>query len=138
MTRRKAKRPPLTVSPNSPETWEVFCRWFDARKLPRPPYPEDSLFVGDARGIVAGVCMYPTKGPYAIIENLSTCPGAGIRIRHRAVVLLVSLVRAYLAARAKFPLVVVRRRSLVRLLARSGFVSQQAVVMTASPVMEVP
>lgn len=133
------RRPsPLIVTPNTPETWETFCRWFDGRKLPRPPLPEDSLFVGDARGIVAGVCFYPTKGPYVLVENLATLAVAPLRVRHRAVVLLVSLVRAYTAARAKYPLVVVRHRGIVRLLARNGFTAQQAVVMTAPPRLEVP
>lgn len=136
--KRRSPRPALTVHPNTPETWELFCRWFDARKLPRPPYPEDSFFVGDARGIVAGVCLYPTKGPYVLAENLSTLAVAPLRIRHRAVSLLVSLVRAYSCARAKFPLVVVRHRGIVRLLARSGFTPQQAIVMSAPARMEVP
>jgi hypothetical protein len=82
--------------------------------------------------------MYPTKGPYVFVENLATCPGAGLRLRHRAVVLLVYLVRSYVAARGKHPIVVARHRGIVRLLARSGFVAQPAVVMTCNPTMEIP
>lgn len=134
----KPKRSPLYVIPNTPETWEHFGRFFDARKALRPPGTEDTLFVADARGLVAGVCLYPTRGPFFFLEHLSTNPGCPAKLRHRAVVLLATLVRAYAAAHSKYPIAVVRHRSISRILQRHGFTHSPGAVLTAAPILEVP
>lgn len=135
--RTAKRRAPLYIVPNMPELWEAFGRFFDARQVPRPVPSEDVLLVADARGLIAGVCLYPCRGPFVIVEHLSTNPGAPARLRHRAVTLLVTLVKTYAATKARYPIVVVRKPSLVRLLAKNGFLSQQAVVMTCNPTYEV-
>lgn len=138
MPSKKGKRPPLYVIPNSAETWEAFGRFFDARKTLRPAPTPDALLVADARGLVAGVCLYPTSGPYVLVENLATNPGCPGRLRHRAVVLLVTLTRAYSATHSKFPIVIVRHRSLAKLLAKKGFHHQPGAILTSAAILEVP
>lgn len=128
----------LLAVPCSEAVWREFSSWFAARGLPAPPCPEDTCFIADARGLICGVCLYPTKGPYFIAESMATNPAVPIRLRHRALVALLGQLRSYAALRAKIPIAIIRHRSLVRILSRLGWKHQEALVMSADPIREIP
>ena len=122
---------PLFAVPASLETWNEYIGWFALRRLPVPPVPEHSIFIGDARGLICGAGLYPTKGPYVFAEHLATNPSCPSKLRHRAVSSLAAVARAYCATTAKFPLIVIRHRALVRILMRAGYVTTPGIIMTA-------
>lgn len=118
------------LSLNQP-VWKEFLRFHEARKAPFPAEPRDALFVADGQHLRAGVCMYPTEAGYVLVEHLATSPWARLRDRHRAVVVLASAVRLYCTARGKFPLMVIRSRSIGRILQRAGYVYYPGAVFSA-------
>lgn len=93
--------------------------------------PAAAVFIGDQRGLVCGVCLYPTEGPYCLVEHLSTNPACGARLRHRGVLAAARTLRGYLSVAGKYPVMVIRHRALVRILAREGFRSMPGVVMSS-------
>jgi len=127
----------LHVVPKTPELYGHYMSWFQSRGAALPPPSDDMILIADPRGALCGVSLYPTTGPYVFAEHMATNPMAPLRLRHRAVAALLRALRAYCAMRAKYPLVVIRHRALVRMLVREGFTHQPAVVMSADPVMRI-
>lgn len=126
----------LELSPFHSQLWAEFQVFFQCRKQPLPPVPKDSFFVTAPEPIaftrvIAGVGMYPTEANYCLVEHLGTNPSARLADRHRAVVLLASAVRLYCTARGKFPLMVIRSRSIGRILQRAGYVYYPGAVLSA-------
>lgn len=130
-------RLPLVLVPRTDETYRRYQAMFAAHAAEQPPPSEDVIFVGYGSELVCGVSLYPTAGPYLFAEHLATNPRAPLRMRHRAVVLLLRALRAYSAMRSKYPMVVIRHRSLIRMLTREGFAHQAAVLMSAAPALPV-
>lgn len=134
----KTRREKLFVIPATPAGWREYAGLFESRKLVAPPPSTDIVLVADARGLVCGVSLYPSSGPYVFVEHLASNPQRPLRLRHRGVSLLAALVRSYCAIHSKYPVVVVRSRGLCKMLGRLGYETQVAVVMTAKPILEVP
>lgn len=125
----------LHVVPRTPEFQAQWLSWHQARGGPMPAIPEDMILIADPRGLLCAVGLFPTKGPHVFAEHLSTNPAAPLRLRHRAVMALLRALKAYCAMRAKYPLVIIRHRSLMRMLTREGFAPMPAVVLSTDPTL---
>ena len=128
----------LVLVPRTQRVMEEYASWFIARKLPLPILGTDTLFIADPRGVLAGVCLYPTEGGFILVEHLATNPAAPMKTRHRAVVALAKAVRVYAAAKSKYPVAVVRSRGILRVMLKEGFAMQPGVVVQAEPLAEAP
>lgn len=134
VTPRNGSIIPLFIVPRTDEVTGHYFSWFQARGLP-PPVPSlDGIFIGCDGGLICGAMLDPTQGPYLFAEHLATNPQAPVRLRHRAVSLLIRTLRAYSAITSKYAMVIIRSGSLIRILSREGFSAQSAVVMTTNPV----
>lgn len=124
----------LLLLPLSAATWKQFTSWYHARKLPDPPAPEDAIFVGAETGdLICGVCLYPTSGPFCVVEYASTNPLCGLRVRHAATLLLIQQISVYGALRGKNMLCFPRDKSIHRLLLKGGAVSSPSVPVYFRP-----
>lgn len=128
----------MKVVANTQQTWNEYSRLFLLRKLSPPPWSEHALFIEHSPDMVAGFCMYPTKGPYVFCEHLVTNPTLPAKVRHKGLCVLLGSLKLYCAATGKVPLIVARHRGLVKVLRRMGYLPQQALVLTAVPEMEIP
>ena len=132
----------MKVVANAQQTWNEYSRLFLLRKLSPPPHSEHALFIvhGEPQRpeMVAGFCMYPTKGPYVFCEHLVTNPGVRPMVRHKGLCVLLGALKLYCASTGKVPLIVARHKGLVKVLMRAGYLPQQALVLTAVPEMEIP
>ena len=123
--------------PLSPESWTTFCSWHN-RAGSQIAATKEAIMVADGDLLLAGACLFPTDSVYLFAEHLATNPDAPLRKRHAAVCVLVDELRRYAAVRGKFVMVVIRHRSLAKMLERVGFTRSQGVVMFAPPVAEAP
>jgi len=121
----------MDLVPNSPPVWQEFLLWHHLRKVPWPQQSHDALFVAHEGKLLAGVCMFPTDAGYVLVEHLSTNPQEPLRDRHGAVVVLASAVRVYCTVRGKHPIMVIRSRSIGRILQRLGYVYYPGAVFSA-------
>ena len=116
----------------SDDVWSEFTNWYTYRGLPHPPRSNDGVFVAKDNGeIVAGCLIYPTDGPYAVVEFASTNPKATLLERYRAMELGISGIRAYGAMRQKKMLCFPRDRSMRTLLLRAGFIESAASILVS-------
>lgn len=124
----------LLLLPLSDVTWKQFTSWYHARKLPAPPVPEDVIFVGAETGdLICGVCLYPTTGPFCVVEYASTNPVVGLRQRHAATMLLIQHIQVYGALRSKSMLCFPRDKSIHRLLLKAGAIASPSVPVYFQP-----
>lgn len=108
--------------------------FFTQRNLGAPPRPADGVWVGTERGLlVCGVCLYPTDGPYCVVEHSASDPSAPVRLRHAASVALIDGVRTYGALRSKNMLCFPRDKGILRLLEKGGFSRSPAVCVYHPP-----
>ena len=115
-------------------TWKQFTSWYHARKLPNPPVPEDAIFVGAETGdMICGVCLYPCRGPFCVVEYASTNPLASLRSRHTATLLLIQQIQVYGALRGKNMLCFPRDKSIYRLLMKAGAVQSPSTCVYFRP-----
>lgn len=118
----------------SDDVWKEFTSWYDHRKMPHPPRSNDGVFVATEDGRILGGCLiYPTDGPYAVVEFVSSNPRASLAERHRAAELGIQGLRAYGAMRQKKMMCFPRDRSMKTLLERAGFVVSDATVLVGPP-----
>ncbi len=116
----------------SDDVWAEFTSWYTHRDLPHPPRSSDGVFVATEDGrIIAGCLIYPTEGPYAVVEFASTNPKATIVERYRAMELGIQGLRAYGAMRMKKMMCFPRDRSMRALLVKAGFVVSDASVLVS-------
>lgn len=104
--------------------WAEFSSWFKPRDQEPPTRPTDAVFVAEYTGgtpLVAGVCIYPTDGPFAVVERVATNPHALLRTRYEAVLFGAGALKDYAAMRNKIMLCFPSERGLAHLLLRAGF-----------------
>jgi hypothetical protein len=119
--------PNLFIVGMDDDSWEEFSSWFAQRRLCAPVRPNDGFVVctSPKRGevlYIAGVCIYPTDGPYAVVEHVSTNPKASLRLRHQAVVMGAVTLCVYGATRKKEMMCFPRQQGVERILERAGFI----------------
>jgi hypothetical protein len=76
--------------------------------------------------MIAGVCLYPCKGPFCVVEYASTNPLSSMRARHSASMLLVQQIQVYGALRGKNMLCFPRDKGVLRLLMRAGAIESES------------
>lgn len=123
----------LMQVPFCAQTWEHFTAFYAIRARARgepvvtPPPPVAGLFMGTRDELIAGICFYPTEGPYFVAEHFSTNPRAPARLRHRAACLVAEGISIYGAATGKYALIFPSSLSMRRILQRAGFEHQKGV-----------
>lgn len=116
----------------SDDVWAEFTSWYAYRGLPAPPRSSDSVFVAKEDGtVIAGCLIYPTEGPYAVVEFASTNPRATLVERYRAMELGIQGIRAYGAMRMKKMLCFPRDRSMKVMLMKAGFAESDASLLVS-------
>lgn len=111
----------------SDSNWKEYSSWFGPRGQDAPTRPPDSILVAGApKGspvivLLAGVGIYPTAGPYAVVERVATNPKVPLRIRYEAMLFGAKLLRDYGAMHNKIMLCFPSERSIARILAQVGF-----------------
>ncbi len=83
---------------------------------------------------MCGVSLYPTEGPDFFAEHAATNPQAPATLAHRGFEKLIAQVRVYAALRAKYPVLLIRHRSILRMLSKQGFRSMEGIAVTCDPV----
>jgi hypothetical protein len=84
----------------------------------------------------AAVQVYRTDDAnHFFLEHLITNPTMPLKVRHRAVELIIKCVRSYASATGKFAYLVTDVPSVARMLARRGFTHKPVQLMSASPEM---
>lgn len=122
----------LRLLPLNAHIWKQYTMFRGARGMKPPTIQPDGVWVGLSDWtLVAGVLLYPTPGEYVFAENLVTNPMAPARLRHGAVNVVIDGVLRYAAMRGKHPFVIVRHRSIAKMLQKWGFVTQPGVAMSA-------
>lgn len=117
----------LILFPVNEKTWGQFTSWYQARKLQMPPPTQDAILVGvDTGDLIAGCCLYPTMGPFCVVEYVSTNPVAGLRLRHTACLLIAHEIQIYGAMRGKNMLCFPRDKGVARMLKRAGAIESPA------------
>lgn len=117
----------------SDAVWKVYVSWFTSRQAPEPSYVTDSVFVAHGTALVAGCCIYPTDGPFAVVEHAATNPDASARLRHGAMLFGARKIAEYGAMRKKNMLCFPRNRGIEMVLRRAGFKLDRNPVMTHGP-----
>lgn len=131
----------LILVPLTPDVWRQFTMFFKARgaDLPLAP-PETGVFIQiDGGPLVSGVCIYPTKGPFAFFEHFAVNPEAPPRLLRKAAQLTALALHEYSALTSKVGLVAPGRRmpGLQRVLAQNGFQYSPGTLMVCLPTMSV-
>lgn len=113
--------------------WKEYCSWFEKRGVPEPPYVTDSVFVAGASHLLAGCCIYPCDGPFAVVEHAATNPDVPARLAHGAMAFGAKALTAYGAMRKKTMLCFPVNKGMASLLRKAGFEMSAAPVMTHGP-----
>ena len=112
--------------------WREYCSWFEKRGVPPPPYVADSIFVADDTWLLAGCCIYPCDGPFAVVEFLATNPIVPGTRPQRAVHFGIKYLTAYGAMRKK-TMLCVSTKAVAAMLRRAGYHHVQSTVMVHGP-----
>lgn len=113
--------------------WKEYCSWFEKRSVPPPPYVTDSIFVASASFLLAGCCIYPCDGPYAVVEHAATNPDVPTRLSHGAMAFGARALCVYGAMRKKTMLCFPRTKGMATMLKRAGFLLDPHPVMHHGP-----
>jgi hypothetical protein len=119
------------------EVFREFASWFTRRGLPEPVQSNDGVFVSNHEGtlLLAGVCIYPTDGPYAVVEKASTNPDPKIprRVTYAAMIAGARALRIYGAMRKKLMLCYPDHKGLELVLRKAGFEYSASKMMAGKP-----
>lgn len=116
--------------------WRQFSSWFGPRGQDAPTRPSDAILVAammDGLPLIAGVCIYPTDGPYAVVERVATNPAVSKRLRYEAVLFGAHKLREYAAMRNKIMLCFPTENGVASILARAAFDFPKARLMRYRP-----
>lgn len=113
--------------------WKEYCSWFERRGISVPPYVSDSVFVAGASRLLAGCCIYPCDGPYAVVEHAATNPDVPPRLAHGAMAFGAQALTAYGAMRKKTMLCFPSTRGMAKMLQRVWFEQSSAPVLRHGP-----
>lgn len=113
--------------------WKEYCRWFEVRGVVRPPYVSDSIFVAGGGRLLAGCCIYPCDGPYAVVEHAAVNPEGPPRLVHGAMDFGARALTAYGAMRKKTMLCFPSTKGMAKMLMRVGFEQSSAPVLRHGP-----
>lgn len=120
--------------------WELYASWFTLRGMAPPVYTNDGVFVAthDRTVLLAGVSIYPTDGPYAVVEFAATNPDPSIsaRTKYEAMIVGARALTQYGAMRKKWMLCFPNSKGLELVLKKAGFVYSDAKVMKCQPLGE--
>lgn len=104
------------------EGFREFSSWFTARKRPLPAWSNDGVFVADTSlKLLAGCLIYPTDGPFAVVEFAATNPSIPVRLGHDAMLHGAHALTVYGAMRRKIMLCFPTSLGMGRMLERAGF-----------------
>lgn len=118
----------------SDQVWDQFAGFYKYQRLPVPPRPNEGIWVSLATGeLVAGACVYPCDGPYAMVEHLATRPGVPDGIVDLALRHLLWNLLSYGTTRGKAIIAFPRSEAFGALLEEHGFAPQDGVVHVFSP-----
>lgn len=82
--------------------WQEFLSWWRDEPV-KPAFTEHGLFLADSTlgALLAGACIYPTNGPYALVEHMACNPRLDAASKHDAVRCLIDHAGIYAAGTGK-------------------------------------
>lgn len=100
-----------------------------------PPFSEHGLFAADTDldVLVAGVCIYPTEGPYSLLAHLRVNKSAPIQVRAQAVDAILAAASFYAASTGRSLLIQVDGEDTAARLSAAGWEATRAVCYTLGP-----
>lgn len=115
----------------TPEWISKYSELCKDRQLGYEPWPSRlTVFIAEGKELVAGVMVYDTTGPFLFFEHLVTNPEAPLKLRFRAVNLLVEECLSMCRHLGKLPQVMVQHAGIKRILEKHGLVAPGAFCMT--------
>jgi hypothetical protein len=120
-------------------TWKIYASWFTRRQTHPPPFVHDYLLVGDMQDedsfgprprLLAGCCIYPCEGPFAVVEYAAMSPDAPPRLAHGAMLFGAQQLIEYGMIRKKGMLLFPSTKGMAKLLERAGFRRSKVPVMS--------
>lgn len=119
--------------------WQDFIAWWPKDGV-RPMYSEHGLFVADAdrRVLLAGVCIYPTKGIFALVEHFEVNQQEPITTRHAAADAICDAMRTYAATTGKFLLIMSSSQGVDQMLMRHGWQENYCRAFALQPYAPLP
>lgn len=132
----------------SPGIWAQFYSWYDKRNADRtadhhPDYPTSGHGIWVARTVespvvvngipllfpdgssqpelIAGCCIFPCDGPFAIIDYVSTNPAVSPRVRRAAMEKVCWGIRNYGAMTAKKPVCHPMHKGVIKMMEKTGY-----------------
>ncbi len=117
----------------SQATWNQFQSFFVARGVQAPPMPSRVVFAcDDTTGhLIAGVCLYPTDGPYLFLEHFSYAHTLTAKEGAKAIKFLCAVVRGVAAVDAKTPMLLTGVKGIADLVLKEGFLESPVRVFYA-------
>ncbi len=119
----------------TPKSWAEYQTFFTDRELTAPPPPKRVVFVRDdeTQALVAGVCLYPTDGPYLFLEHFSYSPKLSAKDGLKAIRFLCAVVKGVAAVEAKTPLILTAVKGIADAIMAEGFQHSPVSVYYAVP-----
>jgi len=129
----------MIVAPTATD-WYEYTSWFTARGKPAPIHSSDGVFVrwmddqAETFGpLLAGCSIFPTDGPFAVVEYAATNPHVSMRLACAAMDFGVGGLIAYGILRGKAMLCFPSSKGMHRMLCRKGFSSGKLPYVEMAP-----
>jgi hypothetical protein len=116
------------------QVWDQFSGFYKYQNLPVPLRPHEGVWVGLSTGeVLAGACIYPCDVAYAMVEHIAFRPGIQRELAAHAVNVVLFHLASYGSVRGRMLVCFPRSEAMGSALELAGFMPQDAVVYTLSP-----
>lgn len=112
----------LKLAPDNRENRETFVSWFRQRGLLEPILGRHVLMIADDKGLVGGVVLYVTDGPWMFVEHGTVRPNETLAMIDRVIKFGIQAARDIGIFFCKVPIVHVQDNYLGKILMENGFV----------------
>jgi hypothetical protein len=118
----------LYLVPGNAANWKTFLGWFSERGEPTPFISKQSVMIADDEGLVGGVCVYVSDGPWMFIEHASCRPNISPGNMKRVLDFGLQAARELGNVFTKVPLLHISNRYIAESAEKLGFVNSGSVV----------
>lgn len=112
----------LKLAPDNRENRETFVSWFRQRGLLEPILGRHVLMISDDKGLIGGVVLYVTDGPWMFVEHGTVRPNESLAMIERVIKFWIQAARDIGIFFCKVPIVHVQDNYLGKILLKNGFV----------------
>jgi hypothetical protein len=121
------------------QVWDQFAGFYKYQNQPVPLRPHEGVWVGLSTGeVLAGACIYPCDVAYAMVEHIAFRPGIQRELAVHAVNVVLFHLASYGSVRGRMLVCFPRSEAMGSALELAGFLPQDAVVYTLSPLERSP